>query len=117
MKQQLIEIRNNILEALNANDNMLAKMALNNLDTLLHKVYSKDENLENFINRADTPEYLDQFSYEQGIRVGAEYQKERMFSEEESIELLQKYRYDLSSGKTPYIGVTTKLWFEQYKKK
>jgi hypothetical protein len=42
---------------------------------------------------------------------------EKMYSEEEVIELLQKYRYDLSSGKTPNIGDTTKVWFEKFKKK
>jgi tryptophan synthase alpha subunit len=47
---------------------------------------------------------------------GAKYQAERMYSEEEVIELLQKYRYDLSSGKTANIGDTTKFWFEQFKK-
>jgi hypothetical protein len=48
---------------------------------------------------------------------GAKWQAERMYSEEEVIELLQKYRYDLSSGKTPNIGDTTKYWFEKFKKK
>ena len=36
-------------------------------------------------------------------------QQQRMYSEEEVIVLLQKYRYDLSSGKTPNIGDTTKF--------
>jgi hypothetical protein len=48
---------------------------------------------------------------------GANYQAEKMYSEEEVIELLQKYRYDLSSGKTSNIGDTTKFWFAQIKKK
>jgi hypothetical protein len=48
---------------------------------------------------------------------GGKWQAERMYSEEEVIELLRKYRYDLSSGKTPIIGDTTKCWFEQFKKK
>jgi hypothetical protein len=60
-------------------------------------------------------------AYEKGFIEGYEesnkYQAERMYSEEEVIELLQKYRYDLSSGKTPNIGDTTKVWFEQFKKK
>jgi hypothetical protein len=42
---------------------------------------------------------------------------EAMYSKEEVIDLLQKYRYDLSSGKTANIGYTTKFWFEQNKKK
>jgi hypothetical protein len=47
MIQQLIEIRNNILSAIEANDNILAKMAVNDLDTLLYKVTQekKEENL------------------------------------------------------------------------
>jgi hypothetical protein len=45
-----------------------------------------------------------------------EYHTEGMYSAEEVIELLQKYRYDLSSGKTPNIGDTTKEWFNQFKK-
>ncbi len=43
--------------------------------------------------------------------------QERMYSEEEVITLLQKYRYDLSSGKTPNLGDTTGFWFEEFKKK
>jgi hypothetical protein len=42
-------------------------------------------------------------------------QPERMYSEEEVIILLQKYRYDLSSGKTANLGDTTSIWFEQFK--
>jgi hypothetical protein len=88
MKEQLIQIRNNILEALDANDNMLAKMALNDLDTLLHKIYSKDETIEeaakNYANiplctNIDTEErYFNSNvrDYDSFIE-GATYQKER----------------------------------------
>jgi hypothetical protein len=48
---------------------------------------------------------------------GAKWKAERMFSNEEVIILLQKYRFDLSSGETPTLGDTTKYWFEQFKKK
>jgi hypothetical protein len=54
---------------------------------------------------------------QEAIILGAKWQAERMYSEEEVIELLQKYRLDLSSGKTANIGDTTKFWFEQFKKK
>lgn len=37
MKEELIEIRNNLLSALEQNDVILAKMYINKLDTLLHK--------------------------------------------------------------------------------
>ena len=43
----------------------------------------------------------------------AKWQQERMYSKEEVIELLQKYRLDLSSGKTPNLGDTAKNWLEQ----
>ena len=48
---------------------------------------------------------------------GAKWQADKIYSEEEVIRFLQKYRFDLSSGKTPNIGDTTKEWFEQFKKK
>ena len=35
------------------------------------------------------------------------------YSEEEVIEVLQKYRFDLSSNKTPNLGDTAKQWFNQ----
>lgn len=44
-------------------------------------------------------------------------QQKRNYSEEEVIELLQKYRFDLSSNKTSILGDTTEQWFEQFKKK
>jgi len=47
---------------------------------------------------------------------GAKWQAKRMYTEEEVIILLQKYRFDLSSGKTPTLGDTTKYWFKQFKK-
>jgi hypothetical protein len=59
----------------------------------------------------------DTISFVKGVEIGAKWQSDRMYNEEEVIELLQKYRYDLSSGKTANIGDTTKVWFEQNKKK
>ena len=56
-------------------------------------------------------------SAKQDFIAGANWQAERMYSEEEVITLLQKYRYDLSSGKTANIGDTTGFCFEQFKKK
>jgi hypothetical protein len=47
----------------------------------------------------------------------SERQMEKLYTEEEVLELLQKYRLDLSSGATPNIGDTTKVWFQQFKKK
>lgn len=58
-----------------------------------------------------------EFQVQQLILKGAKWQAERMYSEEEVIRLLQKYRFDLSSGTTPIIGDTVPGWFEQFKKK
>jgi hypothetical protein len=52
------------------------------------------------------------------LEQGKEMEKQQQgYSEEEVIELLQKYRFDLSSNKTSNLGDTTKQWFEQLKKK
>lgn len=40
----------------------------------------------------------------------------KVYSEEEVIYFLQKYRLDLSSSKTAILGDTTNQWFEQFKK-
>jgi len=45
MIQQLIEIRNNILSAIEANDNILAKMYVNKLDTLLNGLNNQQEKM------------------------------------------------------------------------
>jgi hypothetical protein len=47
---------------------------------------------------------------------GAKWEAKRMYSEEEVISLLRKYRFDLTSQKTAIIGDTAPLWFEQFKK-
>jgi hypothetical protein len=51
----------------------------------------------------------------QDFTAGAKYQAERMYSEEEVIELLHsRMRYTLG---VDYKEVTTLEWFEQFKKK
>lgn len=50
------------------------------------------------------------------VNFGSDFQSKKMYNEEEIIELLQKYRLDLSSGKTPNLGDTTRQWFQQFKK-
>jgi hypothetical protein len=47
---------------------------------------------------------------------GANWMKGKMYSESEVISLLQKYRYDLSTALTPWVGDTTPNWFTQKKK-
>ena len=59
-----------------------------------------------FLTGAKSPESLEYWK-----------EKEKLYSEEEVIILLQTYRFDLSAGKTPSIGDTTGDWFEQNKKK
>ena len=43
------------------------------------------ETLEEFINQSNTPEGLDQFSYDKGLKDGAKWQQERMYSEEDML--------------------------------
>ena len=57
----------------------------------------------------------DFYSYEvkDGFIDGAKWQQERMYSEEEVLEILYKHTEDLLSGKK----LTLEEWFEQFKKK
>jgi len=43
----------------------------------------KQKTLEEFIDKVDTPSDFDQFTFDEGIRVGAKWQAERMYSEED----------------------------------
>ena len=62
----------------------------------------------------DYREYA-QYGFEKGFIEGAKYQAERMYNEEEVIELLHsRIRYTLGED---YKEVTTIEWFEQFKKK
>jgi hypothetical protein len=119
MKEQLIQIKNNILKALNANDNMLAKMALNDLDTLLHKTYSEDETIEEAILNKFPKSSNQVIDFANNLRrEGAKYQSERMYSESEVIILLNKFGSKVYGD---YTRNTTMeefcdRWFEQNKK-
>jgi hypothetical protein len=48
-----------------------------------------------------------------GMTAGAKWQAERMYSEEEVLNILYKHTEDLLAGKK----VTLEEWFEQFKKK
>jgi hypothetical protein len=75
------------------------------------KEESKQETLEEFINTSNTPEGLDQFSYDKGLLKGAKWQQERSYSEEEVLEIMRQSRYN-------EFGIDNiKEWFEQFKKK
>jgi hypothetical protein len=114
MIQQLIEIRNNILSALEQNDNILAKMAVNDLDTLLYKISQeekeepKQETLEEAAERLQKDKYGIFISKDADVKgqfvidtakaaflskmiEGAKWQQERMYSEKEVKELFNRY--------------------------
>jgi len=55
-------------------------------------------------------------SFYDGVNLGAEWQKEKMYSEEEVVELLYK-RPNFINMTTAQKQEETKSWFEQYKKK
>jgi hypothetical protein len=67
MIQQLIEIRNNILSAIEANDNILAKMAINDLDTLLYKVSQEEK--EKIYNEKEVKRLIHLACSHSGIQV------------------------------------------------
>jgi hypothetical protein len=81
----------------------------------------KQEILEEFIKQSNTPEGLDQFSYDKGLKDGAKWQKERMYSEEEVYNLLEEAMKDCYTFELEYHHSgdykNLKEWFEQYKKK
>ena len=53
-------------------------------------------------------------SFYDGVRLGAKWQAERMYSEEEVLDLLHRRSFHLTHKKDTK---TTKEWFEQFKKK
>ena len=73
----------------------------------------KQETLEEFIDKVDTPADFDQFTFDEGIRVGAKWMQEIMYSEEEVLKLLIKFSDDRTFLKK-YVAIQ---WFEQFKKK
>ena len=72
------------------------------------RFHSKQETLEEFINTVSTPADLDQYTFDEGIRVGAKWHQERSYSEEEVLELLRKAHF---------VEQNIEEWFEQFKKK
>jgi hypothetical protein len=88
-----------------SNDFILTTIAPTNIADLMSK-----ETLEEFIDKVDTPSDFDQFTFDEGIRVGAEWQAERMYSEEDMIAIVEKSR---KTGLTAEYLLLT----EQFKKK
>lgn len=81
---------------------------------VIERVFKKHSN-NTSLSEGEYDYMMDKEDFKEASLEIANWQKQKMFSEEEVITLLQKYRYDLSSGKTPNIGDTTKIWFEQNK--
>jgi hypothetical protein len=76
------------------------------------------ETLEEFINQSNTPEGLDQFSYDKGLEDGAKWQKERM--EEDMINFAHFYFKEEFNSTMQTNKLTKELlseWFEQNKNK
>ena len=92
---------------------------------------TKQETLEEFISKTDTPDGLDQFSYDKGLEDGAKWQQEQdknKFSEEDMKQAFfdgirvtgEGYNGEYVSGNNPDIEVefyeSYTEWFEQFKK-
>jgi hypothetical protein len=74
-----------------------------------------NETLEEFIENGGYPTGSTQEIWEQGVREGANYQAERMYSEEEVLELLHFFDSHFNQDE---LNITViKKWFEQFKKK
>jgi hypothetical protein len=85
----------------------------------------KKETLEEVIEREEYPKGITQEIWEDGVRLGAKWQQDKMYSEEEVLELLQKALTHKDNGETGNL-ITTQgeirtanfySWFEQFKKK
>jgi hypothetical protein len=82
---------------------------------------SKQEILEAFSKEVLEDEFFANISEhrkaERFIELGANWQAERMYSEEEVIELLNKHEDYVNSEDNIFEYLTAKEWFKQYKKK
>jgi hypothetical protein len=77
----------------------------------------KQETLEEAAKRTHQKGLQDDIdlSFYDGVRLGSKWQAERMYSEEEVLELLHKRMIHTLGD--DYQETTTTKWFEQYKKK
>lgn len=124
MIQQLIEIRNNILSALEQNDGMLAKMYVNKLDTLLHDLSNQQETIEEAAAKHFNKEIFVegvtiQYALQEAFITGAKWRAERMYSEEDIINFAHFY-FKEEFNSTMQTNKSTKEllseWFEKFKK-
>jgi len=92
------------------------------------------ENHKNMVNKQETLEEVakifkndrvahgNDITYENGFIDATKWQQERMYSEEEVLDLLQNFNqnameYIKEDEKSIMTSVTLKTWFEQFKKK
>ena len=71
----------------------------------------KQETLEEFIERDGYPEGHTQDIWETGVRDGIAWQQERMYTEEEVLELLEDFEKERSTK-----VIFAKQWFNKFKK-
>ena len=77
----------------------------------------KQETLEEFIKSQPYYGYCTT-EYKEGIEVGAKWQAQRMYSEEEVRELFNQYKQEFSIYRNLQIlNVRFEEWFEKFKKK
>ena len=74
----------------------------------------KQETLEEFIKSQPYYGYCTT-EYKEGIEVGAKWQAERMYSEEEVLDMLKFFTKN-TRGDKPWVDADDE-WFEQFKKK
>jgi hypothetical protein len=79
--------------------------------------YSQTETLEEFINHSDTPDGYDQYTYDEGIRVGAKWQAERMFTKNDIIKAFYTDRRVWKNRFQDWVDVDFEEWFEKEFKK
>jgi len=75
------------------------------------------ETLEEFINRSNTPEGLDQFSYDKGLEDGAKWQAERMFTKNDIIKAFYTDCRVWKNRFQDWVDVDFEEWFEKEFKK
>jgi hypothetical protein len=74
------------------------------------------ETLEEFIENRGYPTGSTQEIWEQGVREGAKWQAERMYSEEEVLDIFHEW-FCYQIDEDVEIKLSFQKWFEQFKKK
>lgn len=116
MKQEIEWVSNNLqCKQIDICYNSLSKKCI------CLKEEPKQEALEAFTKEVLEDDFFTNISEhrkaERFIELGANWQAERMYSEEEVIELLNKHEDYVNSEDNIFEYLTAKEWFKQYKKK